>query len=185
MPVFANFTMVGPGTTIAGYPTNSAGGMWRRGTGGTFMNGIIARFRGVGISISDRWTDSLFIASNGRDSLQISNILVTQSAQPFDSVQTATAGFAISSNWPGPRLATMKTFAVTVLADTLLGFNLTGATLDFTPKAGSPATTGGGTLPAGRVGGFFGGTMASTTYLGAGEPGGAKWWTGWTLYATN
>ena len=187
MPVFANFTMIGPGTTIAGYPTNSAGGVWRRGTGGTFMNGIIARYRGVGISITDRWTDSLFIASNGRDSLQISNILVTQSAQPFDSVHTpgGTSGFAISTNWPAPRLATMQTFPVTVLADTLLGFNLTGATLDFTPKAGSPATAGGGTLPAARVGGFFGGTMANTAYLGAGEPGGAKWWTGWTLYATN
>lgn len=184
MPVFANFTMVGPGTSIAGYPSDGNGGTWRRGTGGVFINGVMARWRGIAINLRDAWTDSLFIGSNGRDSLQISNVLLTQNGFNLD---TTGAGFAQTANWIGsaaPRLATLKQFATAVLVDTLLGINI-GATPDWTPKAASPANTGGGTAPAARVAGYFGGTWLNTSYLGAADPAGTKWWQGWTVYTPN
>ena len=78
-----------------------------------------------------------------------------------------------------------KAYASTVAVDTLLGLSLNPAGLDWTPKAGSPAESGAVTVPAGKVTNFFGGTFTNTTYLGAAQPGGAKWWQGWTAYSIN
>jgi hypothetical protein len=181
MPVFANFTMVGPGQ-LATIPADGNGGTWRRGTGGVFMNGIMGRWKGIAINVRDAWTDSLFVGNGGKDSLQISNILLAENGYNLD---TLGAGFAQTTNFPAARLATLKQFASNVKVDTLVGLNLTTSSLDWTPKAGSPANTGGGTLPAARVGTYFGGSMTSTTYLGAADPSGAKWWSGWTAYAQN
>ena len=54
------------------------------------------------------------------------------------------------------------------------------------PPAGSDAESGAGTvaIPTEFTGNFFGGTMPNTTYFGAADPAGAKWWQGWTNYAT-
>jgi len=32
---------------------------------------------------------------------------------------------------------------------------------------------------------YFSGSWANTTYLGAADPAGTKWWQGWTNYAAN
>jgi len=72
-----------------------------------------------------------------------------------------------------------------VAVDTLLGLNLNPAGLNWTPKAGSPATTGAGTVTAAKVAGFFGGTWANTNYIGAADPAGGAWWQGWTAYTIN
>jgi hypothetical protein len=40
-------------------------------------------------------------------------------------------------------------------------------------------------VPAAKVTNFFGGTWATTTYIGAADPAGAKWWQGWTAYTIN
>ena len=124
----------------------------------------------------------MFVASGGKDSLQITNLLVAQNGFNFDTVG---AGFAQTTNWDAGRLATLKQYAANVAVDTLLGINLNPTGLDWTPKAGSPANTGGGTAPAGRVAGYFGNTWVNTTYLGAADPAGTKWWQGWTAYAIN
>ena len=71
------------------------------------------------------------------------------------------------------------------LVDTLLGISVNPAGLDWTPKAGSPADAGATDAPGARTAGFFGGTWVNTTYLGAGQPGGTKWWQGWTAYTIN
>jgi hypothetical protein len=181
MPVFANFTMIGPGH-LASIPGDGNGGVWRRGTGGTFINGVLSRWKGIAINIRDAWTDSLFIASGGKDSLQITNVLLTQNGFNFDTVG---AGFAQTTNWNAGRLATVKQFASDVAVDTLLGLSLNPAGLDWTPKNNSPANTGGGAAPAARVAGYFGGTWENTTYLGAAQPNGPKWWQGWTAYNIN
>ncbi len=185
MPVFGNFTMVGPGQ-LTGVPNDGNGGTWRRGTGGVFINGIMGRWKGIGINVRDAWTDSLFIGNGGKDSLQISNILLAQNAFNIDTgAVTINNGFATAANYPTARLATLKQFGSTVSVDTLTGINLTLTALDWTPKAGSPANTGGANAPAGRVGAYFGGSWVNTAYLGAGDPTGAKWWSGWTVYAAN
>jgi Fibronectin type III domain len=180
-PVFANFTMIGPGQ-LASIPADGNGGTWRRGTGGTFINGVLSRWKGIAINIRDPWTDSLFIASGGKDSLQITNILLAQNGFNLD---TAGAGFAQSTNWDPARLNTLKQYASNVAVDTLLGLNLNPTGLDWTPKAGSPAGTGAGAAPAARVANYFGNSWVNTSYLGAADPNGTKWWQGWTEYNIN
>lgn len=181
MPVFANFTMVGPGQ-LAGIPADGNGGVWRRGTGGTFRNGVLSRWKGIAINLRDAWTDSLFVANGGRDSLDIQALVLAQNAFNLD---TTGAGFAQTANWNAGRLATLKQFAASVAVDTLLGINVNPAGLDWTPKTTTVITTGAVPAPAARVAGYFGGTWVNTTYLGAADPAGAKWWQGWTVYNIN
>jgi hypothetical protein len=177
-PVFANFTMVGPGQ-LAGIPGDGNGGTFRRGTAGWFVNGILARWKGIAIDIRDAWTDTLFTQ---KDSLHISNMVLTQNGFNYDTVG---AGFGQTTNFPAGQLATHQAFAANVAVDTLLGLTLNPTGLAWKPKAGSPATAGGGTVPAGKVTGYFGGTWANTTYIGAADPAGTAWWQGWTAYNIN
>ena len=180
-PTFANFTMIGTGQ-LAGIPADGNGGVWRRGTAGYFANGVLSRWKGFGISIRDAWTDTLFTQL---DSLNILSVILAGNAANFDTV---TAGaYAATANWPAADLATLKLYAATVNVDTLLGISTNPAGLNWTPKAGSPASTGAVTVPTSRVTGFFGGTWANTTYLGAASPSPAPnaWWSGWTVYTIN
>jgi hypothetical protein len=174
-PVYANFTLIGPGQ-LAGIPNDGNGGTWRRGTAGFFANGIMARWKGIAINIRDAWTDSLLL---NYDSLNIMNVLLTQNGFNYD---TTGAGFGQAAVFTSD---SHLAFASNVAADTLLGVSLNPAGLDWTPKAGSPATAGATTVPAAKVGGFFAGSWANTTYLGAADPSGAKWWQGWTSYSIN
>ncbi len=177
-PVFANFTMVGPGQ-LAGIPADGNGGTFRRGTGGWFVNGIMARWKGIAINIRDAWSDTLFVQ---RDSLHFSNLILTQNGFNYD---TTGSGFGQTTNFPNAQLTTHQAFASSVAADTLLGLTLNPSGLVWTPKAGSPATTGAGTVPTAKVAGYFGGTWANTSYIGAADPAGGAWWQGWTAYNIN
>jgi hypothetical protein len=180
MPVFGNFTLIGPGQAVGIADGNGA--VLRRGTGGTFINGVLARWKGIAINVRDDWTDSFFVASGGKDSLQITNTLVAQNGFNFDTVGK---DHAQTTNWNPARLATIKQYAADVLVDTLLGLNLNPTGLNWSPKAASPSNTGGGTAPAARVANYFGGTWQNTSYLGAAQSNGAQWWLGWTAYAIN
>jgi hypothetical protein len=174
-PVFANFTMIGPGQ-LAGIPNDGNGGVWRRGTAGFFANGIMARWKGIAVNVRDAWTDSLLV---NYDSLNIMNVLLAQNGFNYD---TTGAGFGQSAAFTTDN---HLVFAASVAADTLLGISLNPSGLDWTPKAGAPAATGATTVPAAKVAGYFGGTWVNTTYLGAADPNGPKWWQGWTSYAIN
>ncbi len=174
MPVFANFTVIGTGN-LASIPGDGNGMVLRRAAGGSWYNGIIARWKGIGISVRDQFTDTLL---SQRDSLNLVGVILAQNGGNYDSTSNfgTRAKFAADGH---------TEFNVGVAVDTLLGLNLNPTGLDWTPKAGSPATTGGQTLAAGRVVGFFGGTWVNTTYRGAADPNGAKWWQGWTAYNIN
>ncbi len=174
MPVFANFTLIGPGN-LAGIPTDGNGGTWRRGTGGQFVNGVIARWKGIGINVRDAWTDTLL---QGHDSLNIAGVILAQNGANYDTTSNfgQAAKFAADGH---------TTYAGTVAVDTLLGISVNPAGLDWTPKAGSPATTGGVSVSAPRVAGYFGGSFANTAFRGAADPAGTKWWQGWTAYTIN
>lgn len=121
-PVFANFTVIGPGE-LAGFPADGNGAVIRRGSGGWFVNGIIARWPGIGINIRDAWTDTLFVQ---RDSLHLSNLVLAQNGFNYDTV--GGSGFGTVANFPAGQIGTHQAFAGTVLADTLLGLNLTTGT---------------------------------------------------------
>jgi len=186
MPVFANFTIIGPGLGVAGFPADGNGAVLRRATAGGFTNGIIGRWPGRGIQMRDAFTDSLRL----RDSLKIINVILVENgpaATPtnYDAVG-ADGGAATEAN---RRFAQAAKFAnsnhreVATVASLIKSLN-TGS-LDWT--ATGAATTGGGqlSLPAARIANFFGGTMVNTTYVGAADPAGPKWWEGWTVYVPN
>ena len=78
------------------------------------------------------------------------------------------------------------------------GATPTLAGLDWTPSASSPLRTRLEKNPPGkeflatfparvhsRVQAFLGGALQGTTYRGAADPNGTKWWAGWTNYARN
>jgi hypothetical protein len=174
-PVFSNFTMIGPGQ-LAGIPNDGNGGVWRRGTGGYFANGVLARWKGIAINVRDAWTDSLLV---NYDSLNIVNVLLAQNGFNYD---TTGAGFGQAAVFASDN---HKVYASNVAVDTLLGVSLNPAALDWTPKGGSPANTGAVTVPAAKVGGYFGAGWENTAYLGAADPAGTKWWQGWTSYSIN
>jgi hypothetical protein len=173
-PTFANFTVIGPGN-LAGFPNDGNGATLRRGTAGLWVNGVLARYKGTAINVRDAWSDSLL---SQYDSLNVVSVLLAQNAANYDTTSHfgQAAKFAADGH---------KTFAATVAVDTLLGISLNPAGLDWTPKAGSPATSGGNTAPAARVTGYYAGTWANTAYLGAADPAGPKWWQGWTAYTIN
>ncbi len=180
MPVWANFTLIGPGQ-LASIPSDGNGAVFRRGTGGTLFNGILGRWKGIALNFRDAWTDSLFEQS---DSLNVANLLLAQNGFNFDTVG---AGFAQDTKFGAPNA--INAFAANVAVDTLLGLGLNPAALDWTPKAGSPADgAGSAQVPTNfgaRTANFFGGSMEQTTYVGAADPNGEKWWQGWTAYNIN
>jgi hypothetical protein len=194
-PVFANFTVIGPGQ-LGGFPVDGNGAVLRRGTGGTLFNGIIARWPGVGIQMRDAFTDSLRL----RDSLNIVNVVLAENgpaatptnydADGSDTNPALSEGnrrFSQAAKFAGQghRLGTQA-------GALLVSLNPTG--LDWTPKttAGQPDPTIGGStvLPpklAARVAGYpYSGGWVNTAYVGAGAPtGGTKWWLNWTVYFIN
>jgi hypothetical protein len=173
-PTFANFTLIGPGN-LAGFPNDGNGATLRRGTAGLWLNGVMARYKGTAINVRDAWSDTLL---SQYDSLNIVSVLLAQNAANYDT----TANFGQAAKFAADA---HQAYAASVAVDTLLGISLNPAGLDWTPKAGSPATTGGNSAPAARVTGFFAGTWANTTYLGAADPAGPKWWQGWSAYNIN
>ncbi len=180
MPVWANFTMVGP-APVAGWPDDGNGAVLRRGTGGTLFNGVLARWKGIALNIRDNWTDSLF---EQRDSLNIANLVLAGNGFNFDTVG---AGFAQETKFGATNA--IQAFDSNEDVAALLGINITPTSLDWTPATGTPVDgTGSAQVPAhftARTAGFFGAQMEQTDYIGAAEPGGAKWWDGWTNYEIN
>ncbi|GLC28045.1 fibronectin type III domain-containing protein [Roseisolibacter agri] len=181
-PVFANFTLVGPGAGgFAALQTRdqSHGIMIRRGSGASLVNGVVARWQAQGLSVREAATDTL----RQRDSLYIGAVLLTDNQLgPFDAA--GGAGFGTATNFPG---AVAGTGTAATLFTALPTGVPTAAAFDWTPA--TPLRTGGlaafPTRVAARTGGFFGAPLATTTYLGAVSPTGPRWWQGWTSYARN
>jgi hypothetical protein len=177
LPVFANFTVIGA-NGLAGFPADGNGLVVRRGSAGVFVNGVIARYPGRGISIRDAFTDSLRI----RDSLYIGNIVLAENGANYDPDGS---NFGQEVKFAANGMTAAAGAASTIIT------SLTAPNLDFTPTAGQPAASGGmatfTTRIAARVTTFFGTTpMPATSYRGAADPAGTnKWWQGWTVHITN
>lgn len=180
MPVWANFTVIGPGPGIFA-KTDGNGAVIRRGSGATFVNGIIARWPGVGVSIRDAESNQL----RTLDSLIVRNVILAENGSNFEPAGTNYGSFLDD---PGNDIQSL-TGAGSAAA---LFTSLDPASLDFTPAAGSAAATGGlATFPsiiANRGKSIFGAAgndMSATTYIGAVDPAGPKWFQGWTEYNAN
>jgi hypothetical protein len=184
MPVFANFTLIGSGPNVfAGVSAaNTSGATIRRGSGGVLINGVIARWQGIGLNVVDAQTD----LRRTEDSLFISNnVFASNGGGNFNVAGT---GFGQLTSFPSnedSQADASTLFAALPAA----GATPTLAGLDWTPAATSVLRTGGlTTLPArvsARVAGYFTNSFAATAYRGAADPAGTKWWAGWTSYARN
>jgi len=179
-PVFANFTVIGPGAGVF-TPQDGNGAVIRRGSAGTLVNGVIGRWPGFGMSLRDAATDAL----RAVDSLMVRNVLLVDNGSNFEPAGT---NFGANLNNPAYSITTATGVSALFTALPAPVAPATVASFDWTPAAGSALATGGmasftGTAISGRVNNYFGGTLQGTAYRGAADPAGAKWWQGWTNYA--
>ncbi len=198
-PVFANFTLIGPGAGVLPVRPGKDGGLGaniRRGAGGAWINGIIARWPESAVSVFQQETADRLTA----DSLDIRNVFLVDNVRSSDEVGADAATdvnarrFFQQSRWTGRSIDSASTATDAVFTG-VPAANVTianGATFDFTPVAASPARTGGLTTLTARIAaratGFFTGTLAGTAFRGAADPTialSAQWWTGWTSYRRN
>ncbi len=175
VPVFANYTLIGPGTGTTLTASGDIGVVLRRGTGGYLTNGIVARWQRQGLTVRDAQTNAR-IAS---DSLNVVNLLLAENAANYDA--DAGTDFGKAAAFAADNHVAAAGTAASLFA------NLTAGSFDWTPAAGSAAASGAGTvvIPSAYTAGFFGGTLGNTTFFGAADPAGPKWWEVWTSYATN
>jgi hypothetical protein len=174
VPVFANFTLIGTPTSVTHVEGGDVGIVLRRGTGGYLTNGIIARWQGQGLSVREAETNDRLTS----DSLRVVNMLFAENTANYDEDGGDNFGFE--------SVFTAANHVQDAGTAAALFTSLTAPGLDWTPPAGSPAESGAGTveIPSEFTGDFFGGTLENTTYFGAADPAGAKWWEGWTNYVT-
>jgi hypothetical protein len=178
-PVVANFTLVGPGTGTDIDATSGGYGMiLRRGTGGYYVNGVLARFPKGAMGLRDtlstrvRVTDGL---------LDIRNLYVVETPSLFTA---ASGGFVL-----GDSVArNIVRDAAATTASLFTTFTLpaaSAASFDWTPSASATIATGGLQTFSGNLATAAGTFVTGTAFRGAAAPGGAKWWAGWTAYAKN
>ncbi len=178
-PVVANFTLVGPSTGTDIDATNGGFGLvLRRGTGGYYVNGLVARWPKGGFSIRDAATQTRVTDGD----LDVQHVLVLESPSIFNTV--VSSGFAL----PDSVARNIVRDGAATMAQQATAFTLpatSAASFDWTPPAGSLAATGGLQVFAGKMATAAGTAVSGTAFRGAASPGGAKWWAGWTRYAVN
>jgi len=194
VPLVANFTLVGTNSTTTSGSSGGIGMMLRRGTGGYYVNGILARWPRAGISIRDAET---YARAGGTDTpdpatadLIVRNIVHVETPTMFQtggsSVQN---GFDATANALTPS-ASLATAVFTGFPATFTNAT-TAVALDWTPAAGAGGSSGGLTTFTGKIAtkaagaSPTGNVFSGTAYMGAAAPGGDKWWQGWTVYARN
>lgn len=180
IPLVANFTLVGTGPGVV--PSSSAGiGMvLRRGTGGFYVNGHLSRWPNGGIGLRNTSATSVAQADRIADgSLLLRNILVTDGAAIFETGSNRLTVDAAANTLELNAATTAAAFVAFAATPT------SAASLDWAPAASAPQRTGGlATLP-GLIGQKAGSFINGTSYRGAADPNGSKWWAGWTIYAAN
>jgi hypothetical protein len=184
----ANFTLVGTGNTATSGTAGGVGVMIRRGVGGWYVNGIVARWPRAGISIRDGETYTRAGSTATPDiataDLGVRNLLLAENGAVFQTGGTSTqnvldetANALVSAQNPTASLFTA--FPATVDNAT------TAAAFDWTPPSQSGGTNGGMATFAGKLATAAGTVVAGSGFRGAANPAGPKWWQGWTNYARN
>lgn len=170
IPVVANFTLIGaPGV---GGASGGFGMVLRRGVGGHYVNGIVARWPNAAVGYRDAQTKQR--ENEGVFSLQ--GIYVAETTTLFQAGQQVYATPANLEHAPATTAASLFTTLPTDPA-AAADFDWSLA-VGVTPRTGGVAFTGD---LATRANGF----AVGTTYRGAADPAGTKWWTGWTEYSDN
>lgn len=184
IPMFANFTLVGPGPIPEVTSTSGGVGMvLRRGVGGYFVNGVIARWPKAAISLRDAETQTRYADGD----LILRNILVVETgatagvnAPIFESGSGRFAIDSVAENIEKTDDADLTTAELASIPATP-----TLAGLDFSLTSDAEARTGGTGAFTGTLATKGGTFVTGTAYRGAWDPAGPKWWAGWTSYAKN
>ena len=162
--------------------------MLRRGTGGYYINGVVARWPTDGISLRDQATYDRAGATGtpaATADLQLKNIFFAEVNgklfQPLSATQ-----FELDSTANSLKLSTATAASIFTTIPAVGTTPADISAFDFTPAAGSPIATGGLNAFGGAIATKAGTFVTATAYQGAVAPGGGnKWWTGWTTYARN
>ncbi|MEP7346122.1 MAG: fibronectin type III domain-containing protein [Gemmatimonadaceae bacterium] len=188
-PIVANYTLIGTGNVASAGSAGGIGMMIRRGSGGWYVNGVVARWPRAAISLRDAET-YLRAGSAATPDLATSDLAVRNNY--FTDVATmfqATAGTNLQNSFD--LAGNSLTQATTATAGLFAAFPATvtgttnAASFDWTPAAGSPIATGGMATFTGKLATRAGTVAAGTAFVGAANPAGPKWWQGWTVYFTN
>jgi hypothetical protein len=187
-PVVANFTLIGAAQQAIHGSGGGFGLMLRRGTGGYYVNGVVARYPAAGISVRDASTfaraGSVATPNLTTADLAVRNVYIAETANAFQAASSTVFQFDLAGNSITHAAATTAASLFTALPAT--GATPSGASaFDFSPATGSPIATGGLTTFSGKLATKAGTLVTGTAYLGAAAPGGAKWWQGWTNYTRN
>jgi len=173
IPVVANFTMVGTGPGVVG-ASGGFGAVLRRGTGGHYINGIFARWPSAAIGYRDA-------ASKARETegvLTFKGIYAAESAVLFQAGQQTYGGPAGDIEF-APATTAASLFTKFPTAPVAVG------DFDWSLAANAAPRTGGITGFSGDLLFRAGAFIAGTSYRGAADPAGGKWWEGWTSYSNN
>jgi hypothetical protein len=186
VPVFANFTLIGAPAGAWDTPSGNIGMMLRRGVGGLYVNGVVARYNRAAVSIRGQETKNRLDAGL----LALNSIYFTDNADIFQDgdpmnptlpsrqfeLDLAPNNLEVGTEATADLFAALPTNTSSATADDF----------DWRPATGSPIATGGLTdfsgLPTAlqdQANGF----ITPTAYRGAADPAGTAWWAGWTYYA--
>jgi hypothetical protein len=188
-PIVANYTLIGTGDVASAGSAGGIGMMIRRGSGGWYVNGVVARWPRAAISLRDAETyvraGSTAIPDLATSDLAVRNNYFTDVGTMFQ----ATAGTNLQNSFDlaGNNLtqaATATAGLFTAFPASVSGTTV-GSSFDWTPAAGSPIAAGGLATFTGKLATRASAVVAGTTFVGAANPTGPKWWQGWTVYFRN
>ncbi|HKH94734.1 MAG TPA: fibronectin type III domain-containing protein [Gemmatimonadaceae bacterium] len=190
MPLVANFTLIGCGQASCVGSGGGHGLMLRRGTGGYYVNGVIARWPSDGVSLRDAATyaraGSVTTPAATAD-LQLKNIVFAETNGKVFQANTATPATQFDLDLAANNLTLSAATAASLFAS-IPAVAATPTSIndfDFTPAANSPIATAGLATFTGAIATKAGTFVTATPYAGGAAPGGPKWWQGWTSYARN
>jgi hypothetical protein len=184
-PLVANFTLIGTGDVNVAGSSGGFGMVLRRGTGGYYVNGLVARWPRAALSIRDQATYIRAGATATPDltiaDLALRNVLISESANTFDA---AAGRFSFDLAGNAITVAAGATSALFTSFPAQVTDATTATAFDWTPPGASALATGGLAAFTGKLqtAALVAPAVPGTNYMGAAQPGGSKWWAGWTTY---
>ena len=189
VPVIANFTLIGTGDAATSGSSGGIGMMLRRGVGGYYVNGVVARYPRGGVSLRDAETYARAGSTATPDlataDLAIKNVLFAENSDVFQAPNGTNVQNSLDMAGNALVASTTATTALFTAFPATVSATTQASAFDWTPAAASPLATGGLATFTGKLATAAGEVVSGTAYVGAAQPNGAKWWQGWTIYARN
>jgi hypothetical protein len=154
--------------------------MLRRGTAGAYVNGIVARWPRAAISLRDQTT--LDRITDG--SLVVQNLYLAANGPTFQAASGTTVQGTVDVTANNIEVDASGATASSIFTS-MPAVPGSASDLDWALAAAAAPRTGGTGAFTGTLATQAGTVVTGTTYRGAADPAGVKWWAGWTNYARN